>query len=469
MSSLANNIGLSIFTFLSRVLSGSIVYIVLARLMSLNDFGVLSFGTTLAGLLIVVAEFGFSLMAQRDIPQNRFDFKDYIFNTFIQKIGFSTVSLLGGLLYLYLYFEGLNYTIGVVFVVNAIVTANNMYLFAIFRAKNMFKIETWLSAIYTLVILVIIALYYVLELDVTFIAYGLLVARVVQFIILAFVYAFRFTLRANYSKEIQKYLFKNSFSFGAHYIIGIFYFSIDNQLIAYYCGNESLAIYQAIFKVVLILLSVSALLESVFLPFLSAKYSSSDIGFRSITTLINKVIITLGLCLFVGFNLFANEIITMLYSERYIAGLTIVLPLGFVLLFRMLSMVYSILLTISDHQNIRVLIVSISLILNVCLNFVFIPKYGYVGAAYVSLVTHFVLALSYILFSYKYLQSFLLNLKMLFFGLFTVGLVLTKNYFNLQIDFINSVIIMIVWMLLLFFVYDRKQLREVVEMVKGGY
>ena len=78
MSSLANNIGLSIFTLLNRVISGSVVYIVLTRLMSLNDFGVLSFGTTLAGLLIVVAEFGFSLMAQRDIPQKRFDFKDYI-------------------------------------------------------------------------------------------------------------------------------------------------------------------------------------------------------------------------------------------------------------------------------------------------------------------------------------------------------------------------------------------------------
>jgi peptidoglycan biosynthesis protein MviN/MurJ (putative lipid II flippase) len=38
MSSLANNIGLSIFTFLSRIVSGSIVYIILARLMSVNDF-----------------------------------------------------------------------------------------------------------------------------------------------------------------------------------------------------------------------------------------------------------------------------------------------------------------------------------------------------------------------------------------------------------------------------------------------
>ena len=132
-------------------------------------------------------------------------------------------------------------------------------------------------------------------------------------------------------------------------------------------------------------------------------------------------------------------------------------------------MVYSILLTISDHQNIRVLIVLISLIVNVCLNFIFIPKYGYVGAAYVSLVTHLVLTLSYVLFTYKYLHSLLLNLKMLFFGFFTVGLVLTKNFFNLQIDFIYSVILMVVWVLLLSFVYDRKQLREVIGLIRREF
>ena len=39
MSTLAKNIGVLILTFFSRIVSGSIVYIILARLMSVNDFG----------------------------------------------------------------------------------------------------------------------------------------------------------------------------------------------------------------------------------------------------------------------------------------------------------------------------------------------------------------------------------------------------------------------------------------------
>jgi hypothetical protein len=38
MPTIAKNIGLLIFTFLSRIVSGSIVYIILSRLMSVNDF-----------------------------------------------------------------------------------------------------------------------------------------------------------------------------------------------------------------------------------------------------------------------------------------------------------------------------------------------------------------------------------------------------------------------------------------------
>ena len=38
MPTIAKNIGLLIFTFLRRIVSGSIVYIILVRLMIVNDF-----------------------------------------------------------------------------------------------------------------------------------------------------------------------------------------------------------------------------------------------------------------------------------------------------------------------------------------------------------------------------------------------------------------------------------------------
>ena len=469
MSSLANNIGLSIFTFLSRIVSGSIVYIILARLMSVNDFGVLSFGTTLAGLVSVMAEFGFSLMAQRDIPQDRFNFETYVFNTFIQKSVFSFIALVGGLVYLSVFFSGLNVIVGIVFIVNAIINSNNIYFFAVFRAKNMFKIESWLALVYSLFIVVLIVLYYLFSLDVLYLAYGLLLGRFIQLIVLIFIFLSKFKLKFEFSERIQLYLFKNSFSFGAHYIIGIFYFSIDNQMIVYYSGNEQLAIYQAFFKILVILLSVNSLLEGVFLPFLSSKFREKSNEFRDLAKIINKLILTLGLSLFVFFIFFASDILKLLYSDKYLSALVITIPISLILLSRVLATVYSVILTISSNQNLRVITVLVSLIINVILNFIFIPKYGFIGAAYVSMITHFALVGLYIYFGHRLVDDFLLEWKFVLFAIGTIVFSGLVYHFKSNLNMIHLAILFICWFVLLLMFYSKKQFIEIKELIIGRH
>lgn len=460
MSSIGKNIGLSIFTFISRIISGSVVFIVLARLMSLNDFGLLSFGTTLAGLLTVVAEFGFSLMAQRDIPQEKFEFKAYVNNVLLQKGGFTLLAVVIGVIYLFFNYTGKNVTIGFIFVLNAVVTSYIMYFFAVFRAKNMFKIESQLSIVYSVIVVFVVFLYYLLELDILFIAKGLIFARMVQLFLVSIKYLRLFKPRFKYDNHIQKYLLKHSFSFGAHYIIGIFYFTVDNQMIAYYCGNESLAIYQAIFKIVLILLSVNALFEGVFLPFLSARYKLNSSDFVKLTTLINKIVVFLGLLVFMSFAFFSEFIVTILYGEKYLASLSIVLPLALILVIRSFSSMYSLLLTISNHQNIRVLVVVISLVVNVVLNFIFIPRFNFIGAAYVSLITHIILVFLYGIFAYRIFKSGFIEGRLIVFSVFTIAMVSLKFFFDIQLSFTLSCCAVLVWMLLSLFVINKKQILE---------
>ena len=113
-------------------------------------------------------------MSQRDIPQNRFDLNRYVFNTLLQKVVLSVLAIIGGFIYLNMLFTGPNFKIGLIFIANAIVTSNNMYLFSVFRAKNKFKVETVFSLLYAVVLVVVIVVFYALDLSVYFIAYGLL-------------------------------------------------------------------------------------------------------------------------------------------------------------------------------------------------------------------------------------------------------------------------------------------------------
>jgi O-antigen/teichoic acid export membrane protein len=470
MNSLLNNMKLSGFTFLSRIISGSIVYIILARLMSVNDFGLLTFGTSLAGLLAVVAEFGFSLMAQRDIPQNKFNFNEYVFNTFIHKIVFSIVTITGGIIYLNLLYNGENYIVGLIFVFNAIVTSNIMYLFSVFRAKNVFVIESWISMLYAIFSIVIVVFYHYFDLQVLFVAYSLLIVRILQMIILSILLIRKFNIKAVFNLEINKYLFKNSFSFGAHFIIGVFYFSIDNQMLAYFSGNDALAIYQSMFKIVMILLAVNSLFETVFFPYLSSKFGENNLEFLNISNLINKAILILGLTIFLMFNIFIKDIVEFLYSEDYLIGLTIAYPLSLVLLFRIFTTVYSVLLTISNHQNMRVITVAVTLIVNIVLNFIFIPKYGFVGAAWVSAITHIIMFILYVSFAKKYILSFLIDFKTIFLNIVVLFIFTYINFFNIHVGYLESFLMIITYSLFLFgLIVNRDERVQLKRLITGSY
>jgi O-antigen/teichoic acid export membrane protein len=470
MPSLSKNITLSFFTFFNRIISGSIVYIVLARVMSIEEFGILSFGVTFAGLLTVIAEFGFSLMAQRDIPQKRYGFNEYVYSAVFQKLGFSFLAALGGVLYLTLSYSGFSVKVGLVFLINAIVTSNNMYLFAVFRSINKYKFESLVSGIYSILLIGIISVYYIYSLDILFLSFGLLLSRFVQFIVLFYILIIKYGYPTKvFDKEIQKYLFKNSFSFGAHYIIGVFYFTIDSQLIYYYAGASQLAIYQSIFRIVLILLSFGDLINNVIIPFLASKFSFNKDNFIQIARVLNKTIITIGLALSIAFILFVEQVLNLLYSNKYDDALSIIFPLCIVLFIRISTSIYAALLTVSDHQNVRVIIVFVSLLINVILNIALIPIYGFIGASYVSMITHIVMFIMYILFSKIYLNSTMFDFEMLVLSTITVSFFLIYRFFYVEFNLFYSFISIFVWLFVVLFVYKKDFFLNLKELYNNSY
>jgi len=470
MTNIVKNVKFSLVTFISQILTGSIVFIILARVMSLFDFGLLSFGTTLGGLIAVLAEFGYSLMAQRDIPQNKFDLNEYVTNVVIQKLILSFISLIGGGLYLLLSYKDGNLIIGFIFLIYAIITSNVSYFLAVFRAKNLFILESKSSIIYLFFITISIACFFLFNLSVYYVSAGLLISRFMQLLVLLYNYVRNFgTVGLKFKKNIQNYLLKNVSSFGFFYIIGVFYFSIDSQLIAYYSGNEQLALYQAFFKLVTLMLVFNELLVNVFLPYLSSLFVEKGIHYLGVATNINRIFIFAALAMFVFINLFAGDIVSLVYTEKYAESLVLTIPLSLVLLFRVSSSTYAISLTISNHQTYRLLIVLISLIINLTLNLIFIPIYGFLGAAYVSLITHIVLLVLYGFFNYKFIGSLFIDWKALIITLITIIIVLLKYLMNINISILGSIMTMLLWIVFVCLnYYDKEQIKGFLKLFRAS-
>ena len=72
MENLKKSILFSLISVFLQVYTGSIVLMFLAKLLKLSNFGELSFGIALSGIIATCADFGLSLMTIRDLPQNKF-------------------------------------------------------------------------------------------------------------------------------------------------------------------------------------------------------------------------------------------------------------------------------------------------------------------------------------------------------------------------------------------------------------
>lgn len=403
MATVKKNIYWSFLVALTQVYTGSIVFIVLAKLMSIEDFGILSFGFSLATIVLVFSDFGFSLMLMKDYPVIK-QKGIYIFNTLILKITISSFCAIFFLAYLLFFYSGDWVFVGGIYVLFAIVASFTSYFQALLKVQNKFNKYAETTIFYAVAVSLIIVIHYFLNLELIQVVFGFLIGKFIQLMWSLFLCKTDVFYGLLINVKLLKNLLLKSWSFASHNILGILYFMIDTQMISYFLGAEEVALYQSVFRVLLIFIMISEIISNVLLPYLSYKFSKSE----DISSLISSsfiFLLVLSCSMFLIFTTFKNEIVLILYSTEYLDALPIVLPLAIVLILRTTASVFGNVLTISNNQKYRVITVFISLLTSVTLNFIFMPLYGIVISAWISVFVHFILFSLYFYFSKKELPK----------------------------------------------------------------
>src|SRR5690606_32379861 len=162
MSTVSRNMLWSSVISLLQIYTGSIVFIVLAKFMSVDDFGILSFGFSLAAILVVCADFGFSLMVMKDYPAVNSNPIIYISNSLILKSFISLLIFIITVVYLLHFFEGKWVLVGGLFTVFAIISSFILYFQSLMKLQNKFGKHTETIIVYAVCITATIILYWFL-------------------------------------------------------------------------------------------------------------------------------------------------------------------------------------------------------------------------------------------------------------------------------------------------------------------
>jgi len=121
--------------------------------------------------------------------------------------------------------------------------------------------------------------------------------------------------------------------------------------------------------------------------------------------------------------IYANEIVEILFSARYLSSAAPLKIYSIFIFFLAISSFVSFVLDYSGLAKIRMILVATSAGLNVLLNLILIPKYGMIGAAWATQITYSPLVMIYIWLIAKHYQLLFFDIFKMLINIVTIGLI----------------------------------------------
>lgn len=178
-----------------------------------------------------------------------------------------------------------------------------------------------------------------------------------------------------------------------HYLSQFILASSDRLMINYYCSEADVAIYSLAYLVSNILLVFFSPINSVIIP--RTHKLLDEKKYPAIADLLYKLLIYIGIFIFL-ISLLSTEIIAVLGGSEYARGVKIVPIVSFSTLFNILYM-YVANIEFLHGKTYRITMMTVvAALLNIVLNALLIPIWGFTAAAYTTLVACIIYAVLHI-------------------------------------------------------------------------
>lgn len=186
----------------------------------------------------------------------------------------------------------------------------------------------------------------------------------------------------------KKFL-KQSFPMGMATFITFLYFKFDTILLSFLQSSADVGIYNGAYKIIENITFFPAMIIGLVLPLLSRNIFENKKMFINLVNKVFKVFILLIAPLVVGVLFVAEEIVTIIGGEDFLASANVLRVLILALGLIFLSHILNAILLVANKQKALMYVLGICAIFNIGANLIFIPYFSYMGAAITSVLTEF--------------------------------------------------------------------------------
>jgi len=400
-----NSVILTLAEAINKIIALFLV-IILARYLGEAGFGQYSFVITMMVLFQVLAEFGIDGLIIREMSKHKNKTSHYLGNVLIIKalLGIITFVLLWVSMMLLNKPPAVFWSvmlIGMALIFSSFSSA----FFSVFNAHERLEYKALIIVASKLIVLFLTVLIINSKGNLIQIISAILGAEIIKTFLGARFYFKKFSgLKLKFEPKLCINLIKTSIPFAIIGIIALVYFKIDIIMLSVMKNDQMVGWYSAAYGLLAAFLFITeAYMLSVF-PALSrsAVDAKKMLGFiweRSVKYL-------LVLSLFIAFLVgsLAQKLIVGIFSDSYLQSVKALQILIWTLPWIFVNAINMRVLYASNKQMQATVIVFFSMLLNVGLNFLLIPKYGFIGAAWATVTAEGVNVLLFFLLIRKLLH-----------------------------------------------------------------
>lgn len=422
------NSAFSLLSLVARFVGNTAIFVVIARLpgIDVSDFGQLTYAVALASLFIMFSQFGLLPLLVRDVAANRSLLTKLTPSIFSLRIALSLVGL--SLMFTYVHLTDMDNQALLVCLIMAIalyVGSFSTDIQALFQSQERMHLEMLGTIFENGILLTIAILAFFYHPDIIQISYIFLIVKSVTFIV-NYVICGRTIIwiipKVDFAHWLK--LISKATPFAVMAVVAAGIVLLDTVLLRELApgdADSAVGIYQAAVRLFLIPMLLPAIVLKVFLPQFSRMHGQRGSGLVRDLGRVNHILLTLGLLIGLVTVFRGSDLILLLYGEKYANAGPLLQVFGVVIIMRF-GAAYNLYFTIRDRLWFRMLSAILALVSIVLFDYLLIPKYGVMGAAYASIIAHSIFWTCYLVA--LYLAERTLALGWRFFRAISAGIVL---------------------------------------------
>ena len=404
----------TIYQVIGKVISMSITMlavIIITRTYGREDYGAFSLMQSWPALFFVIVDFGINAVAARELSRDWSKANKYLGNILVIRFLFSLLIVVFLSIVLSFFPYSLELKNGIrlgllILVTQSLYSTTNIF----FQVKLKYDLSTIAYICGYIVIFLLIIILSGLKIDIMWVNFSYVVGGVITFILsLLFLKKLGVVPIFSFDKNLFKYLITSSLPIGIMFIFSQMSFKEDALMLSilklpssYELSNtESVAIYSLAYKVFEVLLVLPTFFMNSVYPVLVLDMEKGESILKKTFSKVIHFSLFSGVLVGLLGIIFAPLAIRILGGEGFNQSIDVLKILsGGIFIFYLTSPISWLIMTLG-YQKYLPWIYFVSFSFNMILNLIFIPKYSFYGASWITIASEFIVLILLLIFARK--------------------------------------------------------------------